>query len=797
MGNTAMQAPREHFRWLLLPALVICCGVVPGFAQPNPPPNPDPAALVNPLIGTANSGNTFPGAVLPFGMVAFSPEELLPSPGRGVPPGGYAYNATQIRGFSLTHLSGAGCAGSGDFLFMPLTALVKESPALDIRDPAYLSELRHDNEHATAGYYSVQLGNNVQVELSATRRTGAARFTYPAGQTATLLIRSADNESISTDSHVTIDPQRHTVSGWLQSGGFCRGGPPSSYDAYYKIFFVAYFDQSFAAYGTWKDANVLPGGTSANGGTAVVGGDVPHEGGPGRGSGAYVSFADAAGAVVEARVGISYVSEANAEANLRAESPVSLSFRSIRTRASAAWNAALGTIDVNGGTREQQTVFYTALYHSLLHMNLASDVNGEFRGMDEKTHRVAKPQVAQYANFSGWDVYRSQVQLVALLFPKIANDMAQSLLNQADEWGCWSRWTHETGAANVMNGDPSVPAIAEIAAFAGDGFAVKRAYDSLLGTAATPHEGHRCSRPHLDQWLSLHYLTAANQRHDTSVADTLEFSTADFALSQLASRLGRTAEEKELLARAQYWKNLFNPKATPQEGFLQARNVDGSWKNFDPASTDGFVEGMGAQYLWMVPFNVLGLFARLGGNEEAVRRLDSFFHDARGNWALVSGGLHPGFDNEPCLETPWLYDFAGAPHKTQQTVRAILDTLWHDTPGGIPGNDDLGEMSSWYVWAALGLYPEIPGRAELVLASPLFAEAQIHRATGTIRIIARSRSASVFVESLRVNGRTWTRPWLPATFIGQGGTLEFTLSGPANPTWGTSAAQAPPSFDIR
>ena len=183
---------------------------------------------------------------------------------------------------------------------------------------------------------------------------------------------------------------------------------------------------------------------------------------------------------------------------------------------------------------------------------------------------------------------------------------------------------------------------------------------------------------------------------------------------------GRTAEEKELLARAQYWKNLFNPNATPTEGFLQARNPDGTWKTFDPASTDGFVEGTGAQYLWMVPFNVRGLFRLLGGNEEAIRRLDNFFHDAQGNWRLLNGKLYPGFDNEPCLETPWLYDFAGAPYKTQQTVRAILNTLWHDTPGGIPGNDDLGEMSSWYVWAALGMYPEIPGRAELVLASPFF-----------------------------------------------------------------------------
>ena len=325
---------------------------------------------------------------------------------------------------------------------------------------------------------------------------------------------------------------------------------------------------------------------------------------------------------------------------------------------------------------------------------------------------------------------------------------------------------------------------------------VKQAYESLLGAATTPHEGHRCSRPHLEQWLSLHYLTAANPRHDTSAADTLEFSTADFALSQLAARLGRTTEEKELLARAQYWKNLFNPNATPQAGISSSSEIRmGAGRISIQPARDGFVEGTGAQYLWMVPFNERGLFALLGGNEEAIRRLDSFFHDAQGNWALVNGKLHPGFDNEPCLETPWLYDFAGAPYKTQQTIRAILDTLWHDAPGGIPGNDDLGEMSSWYVWAALGMYPEIPGRAELVLASPLFPEAEIHRPLGAIRVKAHSQTASdFFIESLRVNGRAWTNPWLPAAFLRQGGTLVFTLSGQANPVWGASDAQAPPSI---
>jgi predicted alpha-1,2-mannosidase len=786
----ACKALARRLQWIALAVLAFSC-----FARCSGPQTPSgPAGFVNPFIGTANAGNTFPGAVLPVGMVAFSPEELPPDATHRSFSGGYAYQVTDVRGFSLTHLSGAGCPASGDFLFMPITGEVNESPALNLRDRAYLSSLKHSNEHAEAGYYGVRLDNQVLVELSATERTGIARFRLPEGKPSTLLIRSSDNETLSTASEVRIDPERETVSGWLRSGGFCRGGAISGYDAYYTIFFVAHFDRRFATYGTWQNAVVQREGKSAQGGAATEGEEAPGGAETGKGSGAYVTFDENSGGEVQMRVGISYVSEANAEANLRTESPQGTTFASVRSRAWNAWNAALEKIEIRGGTHEQKVVFYTALYHALLHMNLASDGNGEYRGMDEKTHRVANPQTAEYANFSGWDVYRSQVQLVTLLFPRIASDMAQSLLNQAQQWGCWSRWTHETGAANVMNGDPSSPAIAEIAAFGGDEFDVKQAYESLLSAATTPHEGHRCSRPHSEEWLTQHYLTASNQRHDTSAADTLEFATADFALSQLAARLGDTANEEKLRERAQYWKNLFHPTARPQQGYLQARNPDGSWKSFDPASTDGFVEGTGAQYLWMVPFDVRGLFERMGGDAEAIRRLDGFFHDDQGRWALVSGGTHPGFDNEPCLETPWLYDFAGAPYKTQQTVRAIVQTLWHDAPGGIPGNDDLGEMSSWYVWAALGMYPEIPGRAELVLTSPLFPDVIIHRPSGAIHLKANRESESdLFILRLRVDGISWPRPWLPASFVNRGGTLIFTLGSKTN-QWGSAAEFAPPSF---
>src|SRR5665213_498186 len=242
--------------------ILVCADVHGAYAQDSM----KPASFVNPLIGTANEGHTFPGAVVPFGMVSWSPEEVLATRTHGFPPGGYSYEGKVVRGFSLTHLSGAGCSGSGDFLFMPITHEVQKSPSLSVRDAAYVSELGHDREHAAAGFYSVQLQNGVLAELTATTRTGAGRFIYPAGQNAVMLIRSSDNEVGSTDSAVTIDAKRGVVRGWLSSGDFCGGtGTP-----YYTIYFAAHFDREFKDYGTWKDAAVRPGSAAASGGTAAA-----------------------------------------------------------------------------------------------------------------------------------------------------------------------------------------------------------------------------------------------------------------------------------------------------------------------------------------------------------------------------------------------------------------------------------------------------------------------------------------------------------------------------------------------
>jgi predicted alpha-1,2-mannosidase len=781
---------------------------------------PSPAERVNPLIGTANGGNVFPGATAPFGMVQFSPEES-PDPKRKRPiaaPGGYEHHLNRILGFSLTNVSGWGCAGgSGDVPIMPVTTPVTTSPSQEYRT-SYTSDFSHADERARAGAYKVKLANGVSVDLTASQRTGSGRFTFPAGAVANLLVRASDSEVGSEAATVHVDPAHRTISGEVTSGNFCGYIDKVDRKSYYTLHFVAEFDQPFTDYGVWRNATVTRHGQDASGGTGYGANGFPDKG---QGSGAWVGFDPArAGGVVNVRVGVSYVSEANARANLKAENPQGTSFEAIRDQTVAAWNRRLGQIEVSGGTPDQQTVFYTALYHALVVPNLFNDTNGEYRGMDGQVHRLEPGQGAQYANFSGWDVYRSQFQLLAWLDPRLASDIAQSLYNQARQnGGTWDRWTHESGAVHVMNGDPAAPALADIWAFGGHDFDARGALASLIHAADVPTAADRskdgcpveCAgeRPGLDAWLKLHYIPTDAPAWG-GAADTLEDATAEYGISALAEQLGDHAEAQRFLARAQYWRNLFNPKASPEGGYIQNRNADGSWAEvrddddkpahpFTPDTEDGFVEGTAAIYVWMVPFNVKGLFDAMGGVEPARKRLDTFFYKPDGAMAVTnSGPLHAELNNEPSIETPWLYDYAGQPWKTQELVRRVLDGLWVNAPEGIPGNDDLGAMSSWYVWAALGLYPETPGRAELILGSPLFDKAVVHRPGGAVTILADGGGAGrPYVQGLKLDGVAWSKPWLPESFALKGGQLDFRLGAQPNAAWGAAPADQPPSFDVR
>ena len=777
---------------------------------------------VNPFIGTTNGGNVFPGAAVPFGMVQFSPEATPVNTRRPIAaPGGYEYRATAIRGFSLTNVEGWGCAGgSGDVPIMPTTEELTKSPSTDFRHD-YASAFSHADEHATPGSYRVRLGNGVDVALAAGTRVGAATFSFPSGKSSTVLIRTSDSEAGSTAADSHFDPATGTVTGSVTSGNFCGyiGSPDKTYEdkrPYYTLHFTAHFDVKPTSHGAWHDTILSAGETSSEGGTGFGPAGFAEAG---HGSGIYLSFAP--GTAVHVRIGISYVSLANAEANLQAEAPAKTTTETVAERAADAWSKRLAEIAITGGTPDQRIVFRTALYHALQTPTIYSDANGDYEGMDHRVHQVSPGQHAQYANFSGWDVYRSQFQLITWLDPRLGSDIAQSLLNQSrHDNGRWDRWTHLAGATHVMNGDPAAPAIADIYAFGGREFEAKAALASLVQAADVPtkedlsHAGCpvECvgQRPGLDQWLRLHYIPVGAPSWGPA-ADTLEDSTAEFGISALAAHLGDHATEQRFLERAQYWKNIWNAAATPEGGYMMNRNADGTWpqlshdadedndpapKPFSPATGAGFVEGSAAQYVWMVPFNVAGLFEQMGGLDKASTRLDHFFYNPDGSPAVTkSGPLHAELSNEPSVETPWLYLYAHKPWKTQQLVREVLNTIWTNTPAGIPGNDDLGEMSSWYVFASIGLYPEIPGRAELVIGSPLFPEITIHRPGGNLHIAApNAATQSPYVQSLLVNGKPSTKTFLPESFTLHGGSLQFVLSTAPDKTWGTHQGDEPPSF---
>lgn len=794
--------------YILLAVALTAAGATPALAATAAPPDlvRDPTAYVDPLIGTKNGGNVFPGAVAPFGMLSWSPENTRGSATSTAAPGGYQYDATRIRGFSLTHMSGTGCAGgSGDIPFFPYAGEVTSSPASDTKDAVYAADFTHADESAEPGHYKVGLASGVTADLTATTRTGSGRFTYPADKPASLLIRTANSEVGSTASDVKIDPATRTVSGSVTSGNFCGYLDPEGQRAYYTLYFTATFDRDFKATGTWQDDKLSPGTTEASGGTGGFGaGGRPVAG---KGAGGYVEFEPGVGPV-NVKVGISYVSRAGAEANLAAENPPTRTFADVQDAAHRAWRDELDAIRVGGGTDADRTIFYTALYHALLHPNVISDADRRYRGSDEKVHAVSKGHKAQYGTFSGWDVYRSQVQLLTLLSPDTGSDIAQSLLELARQnGGIWDRWLHGASGTHVMNGDPSPAALAGIRAFGGTDFDLDGALDSLVKAATVPTEQDLSSagkpvlsvgqRPSLDKYLEQQYMPSVSNAWG-GAAETLEMSGADFAISQLAAAAGEKETAADFATRSQWWQNNFNIAADPTGGYIANRKADGSWvTGFTPATGNGFVEGTAAQYTWMVQHNPAGLFAAMGGRDEALDRLDTFFHNADGSWAFTgSGGDKSELDNEPSINVPYLYAYAGAPYKTQETVRAAMNQLWSTAPGGIPGNDDLGAMSSWYVFSALGMYPQVPSRAELTLSSPLFPRVEIDRPGGAdIKIRATGAAADTpYVQSLKVNGRSSDRAWLPASFVRNGGTLDYTLGATPDKQWGSSEAAAPPSF---
>ena len=742
---------------------------------PSATPGESPATLpltqyVNPFIGTdwagrsfgygGSSGQTFPGATVPFGMVQFSPDSG-PTPSWALDPGGYTYSDHRIERFSMTHISGAGCNVSGDIPFMPTTLPVTSAPPAS--GERYSASFSHSHETAEPGYYSVLLDTGINVELTTTQRSGFALMRYPQGARQTLLIETG------TDLQHVYDAQAQMISptevvGWVRAGRFCN-----VLSSTYVIYFAAQFNRKASGYGAWRGGDgVAPGSRQARGSQ----------------SGLYVEFPPATGRELLVKMGLSYVSVANARANLAAENP-GWNFDAVRASAHTTWNDLLNHIQVAGGASTDMHIFYTALYHALLQPNTYSDANGQYRGFDQRVHSASG--YTHYANFSGWDIYRTQIPLIAILAPQQVSDMMQSLVADAEDGGGLPRWSLANIDTGLMVGDPAAAILAEGLAFGADDFDTRAALRALVRGATRPGVGEPGAqeRPGLEWYLRLGYVPL-DSNVGASTATSLEYYTEDYAIACFAARVGDTATAQRFAARAGQWTRLFNPAT----GYIQPRTDDGSFVG-NGASTTGFIEGTASQYTWMVPFDLGGLTARMGGRARAEKRLDAFF-------ASINAGPrdpHAWMGNEVSFDAPWAYDFVGAPWKTQATARRVMDSLFKNAPAGLPGNDDLGTMSSWYVWAALGLYPLIPGRAGFALGSPLFPQVMLTIGGRQIHIEGQGAGRKApYVQRLLVDGAPYSQQWLPLATLASSDTLAYTLAAMPTRAWGSAPADAPPAL---
>ena len=727
-----------------------------------------PYDAVNPLIGTAGGGNTFPGATLPFGMIQFSPDTNSDA--------WYKYDEKTIRGISLAHISGAGCPLYGDFGVLPVAGTLQESPGRDFAP--YVVGFDHGTEVARPGYYAVTLSNGVRVEVAVTERAGIARFTFPAGTPARLLVNagSSANEMIGNGRQADNYENQIALTGpdaftaWSRSGHFC------STASHYKIYAVGQFNKAFTTAALWQDDSIHPTAKTAQG----------------KHSGAWLDFSSEHEVLL--RVGISFVSAEGAKENLDREMR-GWNFDRVHAAAKANWTELLNRFATQGGTNEQRTIFYTGVYHSFLAPNVFSDVDGRYMGFDGAVHTLVPGQHAQYANFSDWDIYRNTVQLQALFFPDEAASMMQSLVNDAEQGGQLPRWEAANDVTYVMNGDSPVPVIASSYAFGARTFDAATALKWMV-EAATETKDNR-ERPYLGDYLRLGYVPT--EKDASSASRTLEYASDDFAISQFAAALGDSKDAERFRTLSQNWKNLLDPETH----WIRPRKSDGSWlEGFDaerslprrgnvPVPTDqmGFEEGNTYQYSFMVPFDYPALFASMGGEEKVTRRLDHFFVKLR-CWGEPCYNI----ENEPDFVVPYAYVFAGQPWKTQDVVTRIGATTFKDTPDGIPGNDDLGATSGVYVWDALGMYPAVPGVGAVVLGTPMFTRATLRLAGGRTLVITR-RGEGIYVKNVMLDGKPYPIDWLPMAKLRPGVTrLEFSTQAEPDTTRATKAGERPPSL---
>ena len=773
----------------------------------------DRAAQVNTFIGTKDDGNTFPGASAPFGSIQVSPI--------GAHYSGWRYDDPSIRGFGHSFISGAGCWEQGGQLsVLPVIGRIDKGGDFDTDKAAsfdhkkYGSPYDHRGEVGEAGYYKVHLTGygGIDAEATALTRVAAERYTFGQGATEGHLlvnVGQANERHSVTGSSVRVVDER-TIEGKIVTRSFCGGRQ-------YATWFRLELDRPFKSHGVWDETGGHPNPKAAS----MQGDSLP--------LGVWLTFDLQGDRAVTAISTISHVDAEGARRNLRAEGSRDgrrLTFDAMRQLSQDAWRRELGSVRIEGGSRDDQTVFYTALYHALLQPLTGSDADGRYRGYDDALHTASGWIYYEY--FSLWDTYRSQNQLLAMLRPERARDIATSVLKIHEQGGWLPRWGYANFETNVMTGDPVTPFLVDLWRFGALAGQEKQAFAALRQNAfgvppsGSRHEGRAGNDNYIKRGFVAYDRAFPAKGMDTDPnhggSATLEYALADCALAQMADPLGQRAAARVLRERGSNWRRVWDEKVKDPElpfvGFPRPRLAGGDWYTspegtYNPRSNHGFHEGTAWQYQWLVQQDIPGLMAVMGGRDRAVSRLDAFFaydalakdplNAARNEWVVGPYSYYNQFrynpNNEPDLHTPWMYTLMGQPWKTATVVRAA-QALFTNAPSGVTGNDDLGTMSAWYLFSAVGLYPAVPGTGELLIHPPRFEAVEMDLGgVKPLRIEAPGASGVgvQYVQELQVDGKPHAQVWLNWARLRNGGKLRFTLSDQPALGWGRADTAQPVS----
>ena len=723
----------------------------------------EPVDEAMPLVGTGGHGHTYPGATVPFGFVQLSPD----TPIRGWDAcAGYHYSDSTILGFSHTHLSGTGIGDLGDLLVMPLTGNLQASGSYEpLTAQRLASGFSHSHEIAQPGYYQVQLDRyGILAELTATAHAGMHRYTFPASSEDHILldlVHGVNNRA--TDASFKLE-KNGVITGFRTTTGW---------DKHRTIYFAIESSQPWDGFGFELDGKPVPAGQ-----VEVRGKNVR----------AHLDFQASAGRQILLRVGLSAVSVDEAMKNLGTEMP-SWNFDGIRAAARNDWNEQLSRIKIESANPNIRQTFYSALYHTMTSPTLFNDADGSYRGPDGEIH--ANEGFQCYSTFSLWDTFRAEDPLLILIQPERVDDFVRSLLafykyGPNKQLPMWVLANDDTG---TMIGYHSVPVIADAYAKGFRGFDKELAYQAMRETAMSDHNQQ-------DEYRKLGYVPSENGAKTRGTAKTLEFAYDDWCIAQMAGSLGKTNDAELFTGRAQNYTNVFDPVT----GFFRGKTVGGSFREpFDPKliSFDDYVEANAWQYTFAVFHDVPGMIRLYGGNEAFIHKLDELFDtdsdvhhfipDASGLLGQYAHG------NEPCHHVAYLYALAGEQYKTALRAHQIMLLQYDNTPEGICGNDDCGQMSAWYVWSAIGLYPLNPVDGKYIIGSPAVEKATIQLNPkfypgGTFTVIAHNVSnQNIYVQSAKLNGELLNRPWITQNEIAQGGTLELEMGVLPNKNWGTTS----------